>query len=374
MALLPLAVLSILGLAWWMGWGVLRVLAVMLVVWLAVLAFMLAAPAAEIRAGMNFDPRAWAAGGVVMALVLAYGALIGRAKAVARSRWGTEAAPRFAARSTPDAPAATADLASGPASSPATDDEALDRYARHLVLREIGGPGQAKLRRARVLLVGAGGLGAPAALYLAGAGVGRITLADPDTVSISNLQRQIIYRSSDAGRPKGMAAAEALRALNPLVEVHALRRRVTADDTALIAQHDLVLDGTDRFADRAAINAACVAAGVPLIAGSIAQWEGQLTIYDPAHGAPCMACIFPAAPADGLAPACAEAGVVGPLPGIIGSMMALEAVKRITGAGQGLAGQMLIFDGLYGETRRIALHRDPGCPVCSGLEPRPPQA
>ena len=372
MALLPLAVLSILGLAWWMGWGVLRVLVVMLIVWVAVLVFMLAAPAAEIRAATGFDPRVWLAGGAVLALVLAYGALIGRAKAEARRRWGTEDAPRLAALPSVHEP--------DPRPAPSmegwtrTEEQALDRYARHIVLREIGGPGQAKLRAASVLLIGAGGLGAPAALYLAGAGVGRITLADPDTVSISNLQRQIIYRSSDAGRPKGQAAAEALRALNPLITVDALRQRVTAADTDLIAQHDLVLDGSDRFEDRAAINAACVAAGVPLIAGAIAQWEGQLTIYDPAHGAPCMACIFPEAPAEGLAPACAEAGVAGPLPGIIGTMMALEAVKRITGAGQGLAGQMLIFDGLYGETRRIVIHRNPDCPVCSGVEPRPPKA
>lgn len=190
-------------------------------------------------------------------------------------------------------------------------EDALDRYARHIVLREIGGPGQAKLRGARVLLIGAGGLGAPAAPYLVGAGVGQITIADPDTVSVSNLQRQIIYRTVDAGRPKGLAAAEALRSLNLLVDVHALRQRVTEADVALIAQHDLVLDGSDQFADRAAINAACAQAGVPLIAGSIAQWEGQLTTYDPARRA-LHGLYFPASAArTRLAPACAEAGVVG---------------------------------------------------------------
>ncbi|NHF71801.1 HesA/MoeB/ThiF family protein [Paracoccus xiamenensis] len=374
MALLPIAILSILGLAWWMGWGVLRVLVVIFIVWIVVLVLMLAAPAAEIRATTGFDARVWVIGGLVLGVTLAYGALVERARAAVKRRWGIEDAPGLA-----PAGRGAAGLAAGQGQGLAAGqglggDDALDRYARHIVLREIGGPGQAKLRDARVLLIGAGGLGAPAALYLAGAGVGRITLADPDTVSISNLQRQIIYRTGDAGRPKGLAAAEALRALNPLIEVHALRRRVNAADTALIAEHDLVLDGSDQFADRAAINAACVAAGVPLIAGSIAQWEGQLTTYDPAHGAPCMACIFPKAPAAGLAPACAEAGVAGPLPGIIGSMMALEAVKRIAGAGKGLAGQMLIFDGLYGETRRIAIHRNPDCPVCSGLEQRAPEA
>ncbi len=368
MALLPIVFLSILGLSWWMGWGVLRVLVVIFIVWVAVLAFMLAAPASEIRAGIGFDPQLWLAGGLVLGLVTAYFAVVRRLKAEAERRWGTENAPRLV-------PAAATDAAAPSVKAWAeTQEQALDRYARHIVLREIGGPGQARLRDARVLLIGAGGLGAPAALYLAGAGVGRITLADPDTVSISNLQRQIIYRTADAGRPKGLAAAEALRALNPLVDVHALRQRVTEADVDLIAQHDLVLDGSDQFADRAAINAACAQAGVPLISGSIAQWEGQLTTYDPAGGAPCMACIFPQAPAPGLAPACAEAGVVGPLPGIIGSMMALEAVKQIAGAGTSLAGQMLIFDGLYGETRRITLRRDPKCPVCSGVEPRAPDA
>ncbi|MBA4490032.1 HesA/MoeB/ThiF family protein [Paracoccus sp. S1E-3] len=372
MALLPIAILSILGLSWWMGWGVLRVLVAIFIVWVVVLALMLAAPAAEIRAGLGFDPQLWLAGGMLLGLAIGYFAIVGRLRAEAERRWGTEDAPRFMPVAAPDAPSATP--APSAEARAKTEDQALDRYARHIVLREIGGPGQAKLRDARVLLIGAGGLGAPAALYLAGAGVGRITLADPDTVSVSNLQRQIIYRTADAGRAKGMAAAEALRALNPLIDVHALRKRVTAEDIDLIAQHDLVLDGSDQFADRAAINAACARAGVPLIAGSIAQWEGQLTTYDPARGAPCMACIFPQAPAPGLAPACAEAGVVGPLPGVIGAMMALEAVKQITGAGEGLAGQMLIFDGLYGETRRITLQRDPDCPVCSGLAQRAPEA
>lgn len=368
MALLPIALLSLLGLAWWMGWGLLRVLVVIFIVWVAVLAFMLAAPASEIRAGMGINVELWLAGGLLLGLATVYFAIVRRLKAEAERRWGAEDAPRLDALSTPEPGAPSVETWGQ------VQEDALDRYARHIVLREIGGPGQAKLRGARVLLIGAGGLGAPAALYLAGAGVGQITIADPDTVSVSNLQRQIIYRTVDAGRPKGLAAAEALRALNPLVDVHALRQRVTEADVALIAQHDLVLDGSDQFADRAAINAACAQAGVPLIAGSIAQWEGQLTTYDPARGAPCMACIFPQALAPGLAPACAEAGVVGPLPGIIGSMMALEAVKQIADAGSGLAGQMLIFDGLYGETRRITLHRDPDCPVCSGLEPRAPDA
>jgi molybdopterin/thiamine biosynthesis adenylyltransferase len=153
-------------------------------------------------------------------------------------------------------------------------------------------------------------------------------------------------------------------ALNPHIQVTALARRITGADAALIGEHDLVIDGTDTFAARQAINAACVAAGVPLVAGAIAQWEGQVTVWDPARGAPCMACIFPDAPAPGLAPACAEAGVAGPLPGVIGSMMALEAIKIIAHAGEPLRGRMLIFDGLYGENRLMKISRRDDCPVC----------
>ncbi|WP_370362704.1 ThiF family adenylyltransferase [Paracoccus sp. FO-3] len=251
-----------------------------------------------------------------------------------------------------------------PAPAGPLSDPELDRYARHIVLRELGGPGQAALRRARVLVVGAGGLGAPVCLYLAAAGVGRITVADDDRVGLSNLQRQVIFRSADDGRPKAEAARDAMLALNPHVEVTALNRRIGAEDAALVAEHDLVLDGTDSFAARRAVNAACIAAGVPLVAGAIAQWEGQVTIWDPRNGAPCMACIFPDAPAAGLAPACAEAGVVGPLPGVIGSLMALEAIKLIARAGEPLRGRMLIFDGLYGENRLMKIARGADCPAC----------
>ena len=255
-----------------------------------------------------------------------------------------------------------------PAPVPVADVE-LDRYARHLVLREIGGPGQMRLRNANVLVIGAGGLGAPVCLYLAAAGVGRITLADDDTVSLSNLQRQVIFRSDQQGRPKAQAAADAMQALNPMIQVTPLPRRITEADADLIARHDLVLDGTDSFDVRDAVNRACVAARVPLIAGSIAQWEGQVTLYDPARGGPCLSCLFPTAPAPGLAPPCAEAGVVGPLPGVVGSMMALEAIKHLTGAGQGLRGRMMIFDALYGESRMIGTARRADCPVCgSALE------
>ena len=244
----------------------------------------------------------------------------------------------------------------------------LDRYARHIVLREIGGPGQRKLRKARVLVVGAGGLGAPVLQYLAAAGVGTIGVIDDDTVSLSNLQRQVLFSEDDLGAAKVFAAQSRLKGLNPFVEVLPYNRRFSADEGAeLVAEFDLVLDGTDSFATRALVNKACVAAGVPLVSGAIGQWEGQVTVFDPAHGDPCYACLFPEAPADGLAPSCAEAGVVGALPGIIGSMMAAEAIKEITGAGQVLRGSMLIFDALYGESRKIGIERRDGCAVCEGI-------
>ena len=361
--LIPLGLVSVLAAVWLMGWSFLRLLAVLFLVWLIVLVMFLAAPAAEVRSLGAFSLKSWLVSGIILFIVLGYAGIVRAIRARATELWGD---PQEHGKHAPVAFAAV--------EQPATDPEVLERYARHIVLREIGGPGQAKLRKASVLIVGAGGLGAPAALYLAGAGVGRIGLVDPDTVSLSNLQRQIIYRTSDAGRPKGLAAAEALRALNPLIDVQAMRYRVTAEDLDLLADYDLVLDGTDSFEDRAAINAACVAAGVPLIAGSISQWEGQLSSYDPASGGPCFACIFPDAPAPGLALPCAEAGVVGPLPGVIGSMMALEAIKQITGAGRDMKGQMLVYDGLYGETRTIRMARRPDCPICSGLGTVAPEA
>lgn len=251
----------------------------------------------------------------------------------------------------------------GPQSDGMSEAE-LDRYARHLVLREIGGPGQMRLRNARVLVVGAGGLGSPVGLYLAAAGVGEICLADDDVVELSNLQRQVIFRSDQRGESKAEAAAANLLKLNPHIRASAWSSRITKESAGMIADYDLVIDGTDSYASRDAINRACVAAGVPLLAGAIAQWEGQVTLYDPARGGSCFSCIFPQEPAPGNAPPCAEAGVVGALPGVIGSILALEAIKYLTGAGQGLHGRMLIFDGLYGETRMITIAPRPDCPVC----------
>ncbi len=256
-----------------------------------------------------------------------------------------------------------------PADAPGTYAEGeIDRYARHIVLRELGGPGQTRLKKARVLVVGAGGLGSPALLYLAGAGVGTIGVIDDDVVSVTNLQRQVIHRDADIDMPKVFSAQKAMLALNPHVTVKPYKRKLTEEIASdLLADYDLVLDGTDNFETRYLVNRAAVARGIPLVSGALSQWEGQLSVFDPAHGAPCYACIFPQAPADGLAPSCAEAGVLGPLPGIVGAMMAGEAIKVIVGAGQPLRGEMLIHDALWGETRKITLTRREGCPVCGGV-------
>jgi molybdopterin/thiamine biosynthesis adenylyltransferase len=241
----------------------------------------------------------------------------------------------------------------------------LERYARHIVLHEIGGPGQKALKNARVLVIGAGGLGSPALLYLAAAGVGTIGVIDDDEVDNSNLQRQVIHRDADIGSPKAHSAARAMKAQNPYITVQPYQRRLTADIAAgLFAEYDLILDGTDNFDTRYLVNAAAHANAKPLISGALSQWEGQLSVFDPANGTPCYQCIFPQAPAAGLAPTCAEAGVLGPLPGVVGAMMAGEAIKLITNAGTPLRGEMLIYDALYGETRKFTLKPRPDCPIC----------
>lgn len=255
--------------------------------------------------------------------------------------------------------------AQAPASKRLFSEAELERYARHIVLREIGGPGQKAMKEARVLVIGAGGLGSPALLYLAAAGVGAIGVIDDDIVDNSNLQRQVIHRNADIGLPKVQSAMAAMQAQNPNVVVRPYRRRLTpeiAED--LFAEYDLILDGTDNFETRYLANATAASLGKPLISGALSQWEGQLSVFDPARGAPCYECVFPEAPAPGLAPSCAEAGVLGPLPGVVGAMMAAEAVKLITGAGQSLRGEMLIYDALYGESRKIAINRREDCPVC----------
>jgi molybdopterin/thiamine biosynthesis adenylyltransferase len=242
-------------------------------------------------------------------------------------------------------------------------DTEVERYARHLVLREIGGPGQQALRRARVLVVGAGGLGAPASLYLAAAGVGRIVLIDHDVVDRSNLQRQVLYAEADIGRPKVEAAADRLTALNPHVEIEPVQARLDAANAAgLVRGVDLVLDGTDDFGVRFCVNAACVAEGRTLVSGAIGRWTGQVGVF---RGRPCYRCLVPEIPPD--AETCSAVGVVGALAGVIGSMMALEAVKIIAGAGEPLGGRLLVYDALAGETRTVRIGADPECEVCGGV-------
>ena len=241
----------------------------------------------------------------------------------------------------------------------------IERYARHIVLREIGGQGQKRLKEAKVLVIGAGGLGSPALMYLAAAGVGTIGVIDDDTVANSNLQRQVIHTDGRIGMPKVFSAQMAMEAQNPFITVRPYNRRLTAEIAEeLFAEYDLILDGTDGTDSRYAVNAAAVATGTPLISGALSQWEGQISTFAPADGAPCYQCVFPEPNAPGLAPSCAEGGVLGPLPGVIGTMMAVEAIKEVTGAGEGLKGRMMIYDALYGEARVIALKRRPDCPIC----------
>lgn len=245
-------------------------------------------------------------------------------------------------------------------------DEELDRYARHLVLREIGGAGQQRLKAARVLIVGAGGLGAPAALYLTAAGVGHIGLVDPDVVDLSNLQRQVLYREGDIGQPKAMTAPEHLAALNRHVHLEPLP--VALDDHnahELVRDFDLVLDGVDDFATRFAVNRACVDEGKVLVSGAIGRWSGQVGVFAAGlkRGAsPCYQCLVPEIPPE--ADTCARVGVVGALAGVIGSMMALEAVKWIARAGDSLDGRLLIYDALEAEARTVRVGPDPQCTVC----------
>jgi len=254
------------------------------------------------------------------------------------------------------------------AKSETFSERELERYARHIVLREVGGPGQKRLKQARVLVIGAGGLGAPALLYLAAAGVGTIGVIDDDEVENSNLQRQVIHRFDDIGLPKVFSAQKAMLAQNPDVDVRPYHRRLTDEVAAdLFADYDVILDGTDNFDTRYLANRVAVGLGKPLISGALSQWEGQLSVFDPTRSGPCYQCIFPQAPAPGLAPSCAEAGVIGPLPGVLGAMMALEAVKLIADAGAVLRGEMLIYDALYGETRKVSLKRRSDCPVCKTL-------
>jgi molybdopterin/thiamine biosynthesis adenylyltransferase len=241
-------------------------------------------------------------------------------------------------------------------------DEELERYARHLVLRQVGGTGQAAIRRARVLIVGAGGLGSPCALYLAAAGIGTIGLVDDDTVSLSNLQRQLLFKTRDIGRPKVEAGREALTDLNPGVTIAMHAVRITAANVApLIAGYDIIADASDNFATRFLLNDACFLAGKPLVSAAVTEFEGQLSVYE---GRPCYRCLFPAPPPPNTVPSCSEAGVLGAAAGVMGSLQALEVLKRAGGFGQPLRGKVLTYKALAGEFRTATLPPDTACPLC----------
>ena len=227
----------------------------------------------------------------------------------------------------------------------------IERYARHLVLREIGGPGQQKLKAAKVLVVGAGGLGGPAALYLAAAGIGTLGLVDADTVSLSNLQRQILFTTADIGQLKTEAGARHLRVLNPHIQLMSHPVALTAQNARdLVRNYDLILDG---------VNQACLDEAKVLVSGAIGRWTGQVAVF---KGQPCYRCLVPDIPPE--AETCSAVGVVGALAGVIGAMMAMEAIKTITGAGEALTGRLLIYDGLSAESRTVKLSADPACPAC----------
>ena len=247
----------------------------------------------------------------------------------------------------------------------ALTDKQLERYSRHISLKEIGVRGQKKLLAAKVLIIGAGGLGAPAAMYLAAAGLGTIGIADCDNVELSNLQRQIIHTTDDIGKPKVQSAAETINALNPDVEVITYHEYVNSKNiAAMIADYDFIIDGADNFPTKFLINDACVLGHKPFCHAGILRFEGQLMTYVP-DISPCYRCIFEAPPPKDAVPSCREAGVIGAMAGIIGTMQALEAVKYITGQGELLTGSMLIFDGLKMEWRKVKLpKRNVRCPIC----------
>ena len=253
---------------------------------------------------------------------------------------------------------------------PTLDLAEVERYSRHLLLPELGPDGQRRLKAARILLVGVGGLGSPAALYLAAAGVGHLTLVDFDGVDVTNLQRQVLHGTKDVGRPKVESARDRLRDLNPHVSVDAVATRVSPGNVlALVRDHDLVLDGSDSFSTRYLVNDACVLAGRPNVHASIFRFEGQATVLSTAGG-PCYRCIFPSPPGPGEVPSCSEAGVLGVLPGLLGTIQATEAIKLVTGIGEPLVGRLLLVDALSMSFRTLRVARDPGCPACGTGEIR----
>jgi molybdopterin-synthase adenylyltransferase len=247
------------------------------------------------------------------------------------------------------------------------DEDEIRRYSRHILLEQVGGIGQAKLRDARVLVVGAGGLGCPLLLYLTAAGVGTIGLVDDDSVELSNLQRQIAHATTDIGRSKVESAAAKARAINPAVTIETHHARLSPDNAlALIAGYDIVCDGTDNFAARFLVADACVLAKRTLVTAAVLRFEGQLSVHKPHAGEafPCYRCLYPEPPPDGLVPSCGEAGVLGAVTGVMGTLQATEVLKEILGIGDTLAGRLLIWDALGTRFRTIRLKRDPACLAC----------
>ncbi|HCO02629.1 MAG TPA: molybdenum cofactor biosynthesis protein MoeB [Actinobacteria bacterium] len=245
-----------------------------------------------------------------------------------------------------------------------TPDEVL-RYSRHIILPMIGGEGQSKLMDAKVLCIGAGGLGSPVAMYLAAAGVGTLGILDFDTVDLTNLQRQILHDTADVGRPKVDSAAERLQAINPNVDVVKHNTVLTSENAFdILGRYDVIVDGTDNFPVRYLVNDATQMLGKPLVYGSIFQFDGQATVFLPGAETPCYRCLYPQPPPPGTVPSCAEGGVFGVLPGIVGSIQAVEAIKLITGIGTSLVGRLLVFDALDMEFTTVNLRWDPECPVC----------
>ena len=243
-------------------------------------------------------------------------------------------------------------------------DSQIDRYSRHIILKEVGGKGQQKLLNGRVLIIGVGGLGAPVALYLAAAGVGTIGIADADVVDVTNLQRQVIHFTPDVGKPKVESAREKMEAINPDVAVKTYHEWITAANIAgIIADYDFVIDGTDNFAAKFLVHDACVLAGKPYSHAGILQFEGQALTVLPGKST-CFRCIFPEPPPKDAIPTCSQAGVIGVLPGVIGSIQATEAVKFLLGKGELLAGRLLTYNALLMKFREIPIDRNPDCPVC----------
>lgn len=252
----------------------------------------------------------------------------------------------------------------GGASVPVLSKEEVLRYSRHLIMPEVGMEGQLNLKQARVLCVGTGGLGAPLGLYLAAAGVGRLGLIDFDVVDTTNLQRQVLFGNGDVGRPKIEVAASRLRDLNPDIQIDTFETHLTSENALdILKDYDIIVDGTDNFPTRYLVNDACVLLGKPNVYGSIFRFEGQITIFGYPDG-PCYRCLYPEPPPPGLVPSCAEGGVLGVLPGIVGTIQAAETLKLIIGKGEPLVGRLLLFDALAMRFRELKIRRNPECPVC----------